>query len=120
MRGVSNLIVGIALALVVLAAGIFAYHYLRGQLAGASTSQGEPGIACYAFRTNSSYLLFIVNILDKPVENVRVTYNASSIIQTINVTRIDPGAVVELTLPGRPIACISRQAVYVKVVNELQ
>lgn len=121
MRGVSNLVVGIALALVVLSVGVFAYSYLRQQTVRATASQSEPGVACYAFKNSSSYVLFIVNYLDKPVENIRVTYSASSIIQTINITRLEPGAIMNVTLPGKPIACVAGQhVVYVKTVNELQ
>lgn len=119
IRGLSSLVAGIALALLVLAVGVFAYSYVSSQLSRIPSDVNESGLACWGFVNGSSYVVFIVNYLDKPVENVRVTYNTSS-IQTISITRIEPGSIVSVTLPGRPVACISQQVVYVKMVNELR
>ncbi|MEM4827950.1 MAG: hypothetical protein QXK07_07930 [Desulfurococcaceae archaeon] len=119
MRGLSSLVIGVALALLVLAVGVFAYSYLREQAERVALPEHPlAGVECYAFRNGSSYVLFVVNYLDRPVESIRVSYNASGSILVHVVQRLEPGEIASVVLHGRPLTCTTWRAVSVRVINE--
>lgn len=121
MGGLSNLTAGLALAIVLLAAAGAVTYYLRyqGGRAVSSIQFSAPSISAYAFRNSTNYIVVLYNYGNEPRESARVSYYASNgSINYFNLSRIDPGVHIIITLPGRPIAYSDRGGVvFIKVVN---
>lgn len=122
VRGVSNLTTGLALAIALLIAAGAAAYYLRsqGERVLSSIQFSAPSISAYAFRNSTNYIVVLYNYGNEFRENARISYYAlDGSINYFNLSRIDPGAYIVITLPGRPIAYSDRGGVvFIKVVNE--
>ncbi len=122
MKGLSSLVTGLALAVLLLAAAGTVTYYLRSQeeWVASSTKFSAPSVSAYAFKNSTSYTVVIYNYGSEPRENAKVSYYAlDGSIEHYNLLRVDPGECIVAELPGRPLAYIDGGgAVFIRVVNE--
>ena len=122
MNGLSSLVTGLALTVLLLAtAGAVTYYlHSQGERVAGGIKLSAPSISAYGFRNSTGYVVILYNYGSEPRENAKASYYSNDgSIEYRDVGRIDPGACVVIVLPGKPLAYIDGGGtVFIKVVNE--
>ncbi|MBE9390846.1 hypothetical protein IOK49_01940 [Fervidicoccus fontis] len=106
-RGISTIVVGIALSLVLIATALYVIPWLeiQSERAQSSISPSSPTISAFAFYYNGNYQVIVYNYGIKSIPKAYIIYNTTSGANAMySLGYIPAGSYVIATIPGCPIA----------------